>query len=190
MRSESEPIDRRSLLRRGALLGGAALFGGALPPPAGALRAPRRAGRRPQDQPDSILNHPAVEAPIDTVVVLMMENRSVDHHLGWLATDEAYLEDGRRRYGHRFHIDAEAATSSGWGFASTLPPCRCDRDLPPSLPRCRPQRGCTGAGRDLGSLRARRASPAGRRSVRATLPPRRTRTGCICRGGSRAGSSP
>jgi phospholipase C len=29
--------------------------------------------------PDSVLGHPASECPIDTVVVLMMENRSFDH---------------------------------------------------------------------------------------------------------------
>jgi phospholipase C len=63
------------------------------------------AGRLPRA--DGILNHPAGEAPIDTVVVLMMENRSVDHHLGWLGTDPTYLEEGRRRYGHRFRIDAD-----------------------------------------------------------------------------------
>ena len=30
----------------------------------------------------------AHDCPIDTVVVLMMENRSFDHYLGWLGTDE------------------------------------------------------------------------------------------------------
>jgi phospholipase C len=102
-----EPIDPRALLRRGALLGGAAALGGALPTALPASGGTRRAGRVPRTQPDSVLNHPAVEAPIDTVVVLMMENRSVDHHLGWLATDPIYIEEGRRRYGHRFRIDAD-----------------------------------------------------------------------------------
>ena len=55
----------------------------------------------------SILDLPASEAPIDTVVVCMMENRSFDHYLGWLATDEAYLEAGRSRYGKRFRIDGD-----------------------------------------------------------------------------------
>ena len=35
------------------------------------------------------------DCPIDTVVVLMMENRSFDHYLGWLGADEQYLERGR-----------------------------------------------------------------------------------------------
>lgn len=106
---EPTPIDRRTLLRRGALLGGAFALGGVVPAALPASAAPGRLGRprRSAPQPDSILNHPAGEAPIDTVVVLMMENRSVDHHLGWLATDEIYLEEGRRRYGHRFRIDAD-----------------------------------------------------------------------------------
>jgi phospholipase C len=54
---------------------------------------------------DSMLNHPASECPIDTVVVVMMENRSFDHYLGWLADDPAYLEAGRRRYGPGFSIN-------------------------------------------------------------------------------------
>jgi phospholipase C len=39
------------------------------------------------------------------VVIVMMENRSFDHYFGWLANDEAYLEEGRRRYGPTFHVD-------------------------------------------------------------------------------------
>ncbi len=54
----------------------------------------------------SILNEPATSSPIDTIVVVMMENRSVDHYFGWLAQDGAYLEAGRSRYGEGFHFDA------------------------------------------------------------------------------------
>jgi len=53
----------------------------------------------------SILNHPAASSPVDTIVILMMENRSFDHYLGWLATDERYLDAGRRRYGTGFSVD-------------------------------------------------------------------------------------
>jgi phospholipase C len=53
-----------------------------------------------------LLAGPARECPIDTVVVLMMENRSFDHFLGWLGTDEAYLDRGRRRWGARFSVEA------------------------------------------------------------------------------------
>lgn len=54
----------------------------------------------------SVLDVPALESPIDTVVVVMLENRSFDHFLGWLGDDEAYREAGRRRYGKRFRVDA------------------------------------------------------------------------------------
>jgi phospholipase C len=54
----------------------------------------------------SILDMPALESPIDTIVVVMLENRSFDHFVGWLGDDEAYHEQGRRRYGKRFHVDA------------------------------------------------------------------------------------
>ena len=55
---------------------------------------------RPHLKGGSILDKPAAHAPIDTIVVVMMENRSFDHYLGWLAADEAYLEAGRSAYGH------------------------------------------------------------------------------------------
>src|SRR5690606_10032273 len=54
----------------------------------------------------SILDLPASEAPIDHIVILMMENRSFDHYLGWLGTDSGYLERGVRNYGRGFRIDA------------------------------------------------------------------------------------
>lgn len=46
-----------------------------------------------------MLNLPASSSPIDHVVVLMMENRSFDHWLGWLATDDAWLDNALTRYG-------------------------------------------------------------------------------------------
>lgn len=59
----------------------------------------------------SILDLPAASSPIDTVVVMMMENRSFDHYLGWLGDDETYLEQGRSLYGRRFKIDASTTES-------------------------------------------------------------------------------
>ena len=53
----------------------------------------------------SILDQPAADCPIDTVVIVMMENRSFDHYLGWLADDESYLEAGRRRFGATFRLN-------------------------------------------------------------------------------------
>jgi phospholipase C len=52
-----------------------------------------------------VLDASAADAPFDTVVVVMMENRSFDHLLGWAGTDAAYLDAGRRRYGADFHLD-------------------------------------------------------------------------------------
>jgi phospholipase C len=58
-----------------------------------------------QLDPDSLLTLPASDAPIETVVVVMMENRSFDHYLGWLADDQAYLDAGRSRYGGDFQAE-------------------------------------------------------------------------------------
>ena len=52
-----------------------------------------------------MLDATASDAPFDTVVVVMMENRSFDHLLGWTGTDAAYLDAGRQRYGADFAID-------------------------------------------------------------------------------------
>jgi phospholipase C len=51
-----------------------------------------------------MLDLPAASAPIDTIVVLMMENRSFDHYFGWLPNDASYMESGRRRYGTGFDV--------------------------------------------------------------------------------------
>ncbi len=56
-----------------------------------------------------MLDHPARESPIDTIVVVMLENRSFDHVLGWLATDEAFLEEGRQHYGGDFKVIGSTA---------------------------------------------------------------------------------
>ena len=68
-------------------------------------------GGGPAPMAGSILELPAREAPIDHVVVLMMENRSFDHYLGWLGTDDDYLEAGRRRYGADFRVDGVQSQS-------------------------------------------------------------------------------
>jgi phospholipase C len=57
--------------------------------------------------PPSMLSVPAAEAPVDTVVIVMMENRSFDHYFGWLPTDDAYMESGLRRYGDGFGVDGD-----------------------------------------------------------------------------------
>lgn len=100
-------MDRRQFLRTSGLLGaGAALGPGVL---AGCVpSSPGSGGMEyvPKGVPGgSMLDLVASESPIDHVVFLMMENRSFDHYLGWLATDEGYLERGRRNYGAGFGID-------------------------------------------------------------------------------------
>ena len=94
-------VDRREFLKRAGLTGGAVAAAAALPgchtifPP----------GFEPKAEP--MLSFAASDAPVDTVVVVMMENRSFDHYLGWLGSDEKYLERGRRRYGKYFNIIAD-----------------------------------------------------------------------------------
>ncbi len=91
-------LPRREFLRRAGLLAGAAV--GA---PAGLAAC--SSGKAPTTTFDSVIDHPAAESGIDTVVAVVMENRSFDHMLGWLATDEAYLDAGRRRFGSGFRVD-------------------------------------------------------------------------------------
>jgi phospholipase C len=94
-------LDRRRFLGAAAGLAlGAASAPLLTPGMAGAAAA-----KRPRVAP-SILDGPALESPVDTIVVVMLENRSFDHFLGWLGDDEAYHEHGRRRFGKQFHVDA------------------------------------------------------------------------------------
>jgi phospholipase C len=99
----SSGVPRRDFLRAaGAVAGGVALGGrsalGALSPRA-RTRTPGPRGHLLDVQPS--------DSPIDTVVVLMMENRSFDHYLGWLGGDEHYLEAGRSRWGKKFTVDGK-----------------------------------------------------------------------------------
>jgi len=93
-------IDRREFLKRAGVLGGAAAAVTALP----ACRRLFPPGFNPGR---GILDGNAAHAPIDHVVVVMMENRSFDHWLGWLAQDWRYLDAGRRRYGRHFSVDGD-----------------------------------------------------------------------------------
>lgn len=95
---------RREFLRSAAAVAGGLAVAGGQAFEAGAVPLVRSARERlPQG---SLLDHAAADAPIDTVVVLMMENRSFDHYLGWLGADEEYVDAGRRRYGSGFRVDA------------------------------------------------------------------------------------
>jgi hypothetical protein len=104
-------MNRREFLRAAGLAGGAAMLGGSglLACSDGSSTGGRPSATHVPRLPlpsDSMLGHPSTESPIDTVVVLMMENRSFDHYLGWLGHDEGYLDDGRRRYGKDFNVNA------------------------------------------------------------------------------------
>jgi phospholipase C len=95
-------MDRRRFLRNSALGLGAVAVGPALSRLFGGTTAEAEASH--PFLGGSMLDEPAREARIDHVVVLMMENRSFDHFLGWLASDDDFLENGRRRYGELFRV--------------------------------------------------------------------------------------
>src|SRR5688500_6900833 len=97
-------MDRRRFLRLAGSGAAAAVFSPGLPSIFGGTIAAREAVARKQP---SILDLPASEAPIDHIVVLMMENRSFDHFMGWLSSDEDYVEAGRSRYGRKFRVDGD-----------------------------------------------------------------------------------
>src|SRR5919106_539312 len=105
-------MNRREFLRTAGLLGGAAMVGGPTLLRSGDLWSPA----------DSVLNMPAAECPVDTVVVLMMENRSFDHYFGYLGTDEPYLDEGRRRYGKDFSIKGRTAVTYKDEFGADVKP--------------------------------------------------------------------
>ncbi len=70
-----EHLRRREFLGRTAALAGLAGMAGVLPPETLVAEAAKRAARKPFPKPRDL--------PIDTFVVLMMENRSFDHYFGW-----------------------------------------------------------------------------------------------------------
>ena len=71
-----EVLRRRDFLGRTAALAGAAGMAGLLPAETLVAEAAKRQAKTPFPTPRNL--------PIDTFVVLMMENRSFDHYLGWL----------------------------------------------------------------------------------------------------------
>jgi phospholipase C len=93
-------LNRREFLQRAGMTGGALAAAAALP----ACHTVFPLGYRPHH---NMLRRPARQSPIDTVVIVMSENRSFDHWLGWLGRDVAYREAGRSRYGRFFHVDAD-----------------------------------------------------------------------------------
>ncbi len=92
-------ISRRTFLQRAGMAGGALAAAAALP----ACRTVFPLG---YDYGTTMLTGAASDSPIETVVIVMMENRSFDHWLGWLGADQAYVDHGRSKYGPLFIVDA------------------------------------------------------------------------------------
>lgn len=105
----AQPLSRRRFLGGLGATGGVLLGGGMLPACSAsssgdAVARTTTTGARVRTTPASLLDTPASSSPITHIVVLMQENRSFDHWLGWLADDQGYLEAGRRRHGSRFTV--------------------------------------------------------------------------------------
>ena len=160
------PMDRRKFLRASALGVGAVAFGPLLAVCSDDERRP--CPRRSRSGPIASSTCRPPTAPIDTIVVVMMENRSFDHYLGWLGDDEAYLEAGRSRYGPAFRVDATTSTSS------TRSPRRTRRHVLTS-------RRLAAASESVPRLRLRRSratagTPAARSATAASSPRAATTT--------------
>ena len=107
-----EYMRRREFLQRTALTAGLATgLATVLPADTLVAEAARRQKRRPLPAPKNL--------PIDTIVVLMMENRSFDHYLGWMPK-----ADGRQaglsytdKTGKAFQTRRQAPDWQGCAFA-------------------------------------------------------------------------
>jgi phospholipase C len=102
-------VDRREFLKRSLQVAGAATVSSAIGVEAMQAAAALDHTRRTKWQ--SVLDRPARESGIDTVVIVMMENRSFDAFLGWLDHEHRYRELGMRRYGADFRIFGDQTVS-------------------------------------------------------------------------------
>lgn len=100
------PLDRRSFIKSAAA--GAGLL-------AAGQASARADGLVNLALPNLGQTHVNPRTPIDHVVVLMMENRSVDHYLGWYSAENGHF-DGTQ---HRAYVDASGAVidTKNWGAA-------------------------------------------------------------------------
>lgn len=172
-------MERREFLKRAGLIAGAATVGGSL------LAA--CSGTSPTPGFDSIVNHSPQDSGIDTVVIVMMENRSFDHYFGWLGSDAEYLETGRRLYGKSFTASSTTGArrrspTSGRARSTTTTSARAGSASPRWWPHRSPRRTrwttrSTTTPRSCGSS-------SGGSSVRR---PKAARAGTDIGGGSRNG---
>jgi phospholipase C len=109
-------MDRREFLRLGAIAGAAFALAPACG--SGSDASAAAGGKKPRDdngprskRADSVLNGAAAESGIDTIVIVMMENRSFDSYFGWLARDAGYLEAGKSLYGSDFTLNGNSFQS-------------------------------------------------------------------------------
>lgn len=127
-----ENIDRRKFLRNVGLAGAAGLMAPSISGLGHLEPFTRWAGAASnKDVEPSWLDKPPAECPVDTVVAMVLENRSFDHMLGWLSTDEKYMEEGKLRYGKQFKIAAsnnEEYRNQKGQLVSTFPITAADTD--------------------------------------------------------------
>ncbi len=140
-RMGTSEFDRRRFLQGaaatgGALLGAGGLLGACSSSPSNATKVATTV-RSVRTKPTALLDVPASSSPITHVVVLMQENRSFDHWLGWLSQDEKFLESGKRRFGKKFNVtgDLQQTFSGANGNVST-------QHLTSSKVQTNPFRGC------------------------------------------------
>ena len=98
-------------------------------------RSPRHRRQYRARRSGSLLDLQPSDCPVDTVVIVVMENRSFDHYLGWLGSDDAYLEAGRRRTG-----SGSRSTVSSTRSSSTAPVVSWRRDRRRATRSRRPRR--------------------------------------------------
>jgi phospholipase C len=96
-------MDRRSFLKGSFAVAGGAFLAQPSLDDLDLTLTRRRALRLPAER---LLEQSASDSPIDTIVVVVLENRSFDHILGFLGEDEDFLETGRRKFGKDFKIAA------------------------------------------------------------------------------------
>ena len=128
-------MDRRKFLQASALGAGAVAFGPLL---AACSDDDRDRAAEVALGTQRLLDRVPSDAPIDTVVIVVLENRSFDHYFGWLGADTAYLDAGRAKYGHSFHVSARQHEHYTDGHDQTL----VTRHLPSSPHEANPYRGC------------------------------------------------